>query len=95
MNSIKEINMLAAKMDLLVKRVEHYEKLSAQETLKAMDSHMTYEVVEMLDIQEISVPRPRRISTSSTPTTGFIHNNIKDAISAPTIRELTIITLLV
>ena len=37
MHSIKEIDMLAAKMDLLTKRVEHYEKVSAQETLKAMD----------------------------------------------------------
>ena len=44
MHSIKEIGMLAAKMDLLAKRVEHYEKVSAQETLKAMDSHMTCEV---------------------------------------------------
>ena len=44
MHSIKEIDMLAAKMDLLAKRVEHYEKVSAQETLKAMDSHMTCEV---------------------------------------------------
>ena len=44
MHSIKEIDMLVAKMDLLVKRVEHYEKVSAQETLKAMDSHMTCEV---------------------------------------------------
>ena len=44
MHSIKEIDMLAAKMDLLAKRVLHYEKVSAQETLKAMDSHMTYEV---------------------------------------------------
>ena len=44
MHSIKEVDMLAAKMDLLAKRVEHYEKISAQETLKAMDSNMTYEV---------------------------------------------------
>ena len=44
MHSIKEIDMLAAKMDLLTKRVEHYVKVSAQETLKAMDSHMTCEV---------------------------------------------------
>ena len=43
-HSIREINMLAAKMDLLAKRVEHYEKVSAQETLKAMESHMTCEV---------------------------------------------------
>ena len=44
MHSIKEIGMLAAKMDLLVKRVEYYEKVRAQETLKTMDSHMTCEV---------------------------------------------------
>ena len=44
MDSIKEIDMLAAKMDLLAKRVEHYEKVSAQETLKAINSHMTCEV---------------------------------------------------
>ena len=44
MHSIKEIDMLAAKMDLFTKRVEQYEKVSAQETLKAMDSHMTCEV---------------------------------------------------
>jgi hypothetical protein len=44
MHSIKEVDMLAAKMDLLAKWVEHYEKMSAQETLKAMDSHMTCEV---------------------------------------------------
>ena len=44
MHSIKEIDMLAAKMDLLAKRVEHYEKVSAQETLKAMDFYMTCEV---------------------------------------------------
>ena len=44
MHSIKEIDMLATKMELLAKQVEHYEKMSAQETLKAMDSHMTCEV---------------------------------------------------
>ena len=38
MHLVKEIDMLAAKMDLLAKRVEHYEKVSAQETLKAMES---------------------------------------------------------
>jgi hypothetical protein len=86
--------MLAAKMDLLAKRVEHYEKMSAHETLKAMDSHMTCKVCGDVDIQEILVPRPKRILTSSTPTMGFVHNNIKDGISAPTIKEVTIITLL-
>ena len=36
--------MLAAKMDLLAKRLENCEKMSAQETVQAMDTHMTYEV---------------------------------------------------
>ena len=36
--------MLAAKMDLLAKLVEHYENVSAQKTLKAKDSHITCEV---------------------------------------------------
>ena len=44
MHSVEEIDMPAAKMDLLAKRVEHYEKVSAQEALKAMESHMTCEV---------------------------------------------------
>jgi len=44
MHSITEIGMLVAKMDLLVKQVEHYEKVSAQEILKTMDSHITCEV---------------------------------------------------
>jgi hypothetical protein len=47
----------------------------------------------MLDIREIPAPKPKRTSTSSTPTTGFVHN-IKARINAPTIREVTIITLL-
>jgi len=41
---VKEIDMLAAKIDLLARQVEHYEKVSVQETLKAMESHMTCEV---------------------------------------------------
>jgi hypothetical protein len=41
MHSIKEVDM-----NQHAKRVEHYEKMSAQETFKAMDSHMTCEVRE-------------------------------------------------
>jgi hypothetical protein len=49
--------------------------------------------MEMLDIWAIPAPKPNRTSTLSTPTTGYVHN-IKAGISAPTIREVTIITLL-
>jgi hypothetical protein len=48
----------------------------------------------MLDIQKMPVPRPKKISTSSTMTTSFIHNNIKDGISVPTTKEVTIIITL-
>jgi hypothetical protein len=47
----------------------------------------------MLDIRAIPALKPKRTSTSSTPTIGSVHN-IKARISAPTIREVTIITLL-
>ena len=56
--------MLAAKMDLLTKRVEYYEKVSAQETLKAMDSHMTYEVCGDVGHLGNSYLKPKRTSTS-------------------------------
>ena len=40
MHSLKEADMLAARMDLVTKRLENCEKMSAQETLQAMDAHM-------------------------------------------------------
>ena len=36
--------MLATKIALLTKILENYEKMSAQETVQAMDTHMTCEV---------------------------------------------------
>jgi hypothetical protein len=44
MHPLKEVNMIVAKMDLLAKRLENYEKMSTQETMQAMESHMTCEV---------------------------------------------------
>ena len=44
MHSLKEADMLATKVDLLAKRLENCEKMSAQETVQAMDTHMTCEV---------------------------------------------------
>jgi hypothetical protein len=49
--------------------------------------------MEMVDIWAILAPKPKKTSTSSTPTMGSIHN-IKAGISAPTIREVIIVTLL-
>jgi hypothetical protein len=44
MHSLKEADMLVAKMDLLTKRLENCKKMSAQETVQAMGTHMTCEV---------------------------------------------------
>ena len=44
MHSLKEADMLVAKMDLLAKKLENCKKMSAQETIQAMDTHMTCEV---------------------------------------------------
>ena len=44
MHSLKEADMLATKVDLLTKILENCEKMSAPETIQAMDTHMICEV---------------------------------------------------
>ncbi|RCV18359.1 hypothetical protein SETIT_3G294600v2 [Setaria italica] len=46
MHTIKEANMVTAKMDLLMKRLDDYtkEKAAMPNTIQAMNSHMTCEV---------------------------------------------------
>ena len=46
MHSVKEVDMLAAKIDLLMKRLDDHaaEKEAMKSTIEAMDSHMTCEV---------------------------------------------------
>jgi len=40
-HSLKEANMIVAKMDILAKKLEQYEKMSTQEVVQSLDSHMT------------------------------------------------------
>ena len=72
MHSIKEIDMLVAKMDLFVKRVEHYEKVSAQETLKAMDFHMTCEVYGDVGHSGNSCPETQEDLNFANTNMGFV-----------------------
>uniref|UniRef100_A0A0A9C8Z7 CCHC-type domain-containing protein n=1 Tax=Arundo donax TaxID=35708 RepID=A0A0A9C8Z7_ARUDO len=46
MHTMKEVDMLAAKMDLLMKRLDNQskEKMDMNEAVQAMDAHMTCEV---------------------------------------------------
>ena len=40
MHTVKEADMLAVKIDLLMKWIENYENVSTQETVQAMDACM-------------------------------------------------------
>jgi hypothetical protein len=46
MQTVKEVDMLATKMDLLLKRLDERatDKEAMKSIIQAMDSHMTYEV---------------------------------------------------
>jgi hypothetical protein len=44
MHSLKEADMIVAKMDILAKKLEQYEKMSTQEAVQSLDSHMTCKV---------------------------------------------------
>ncbi len=44
MHTVKETEMLTAKLDLLVKKLDNQEKGKPQAAVKALDSHITCEV---------------------------------------------------
>jgi hypothetical protein len=44
MHAVKGADMLVAKTDPLMKKIEDYEKMSPQEGVQAMDARMTCEV---------------------------------------------------
>ena len=44
MHSLKEADMIVAKIDVLAKKMEQYERMSTQEAVQSLDSHMTCEV---------------------------------------------------
>jgi hypothetical protein len=46
MPTVKEMDMLSVKIDLLMKRPEERDKDAMMGTVQAMDSHMTCEVCE-------------------------------------------------
>ena len=83
MHSLKEADMLAA----------NCEKISAQETVQAMDTHMTCEVCGETGHSGNFCPRPMKTSTLPIMTMVFVLK-IKDGISAPTTKEV-IITIII
>ena len=74
MHTVKETDMLAAKLDLLMKRLDEraHEKEAMYGTVKTMDSHMTCEVC--MDTQKTTAPRP--VKKLPTSTTGSVHKEV-------------------
>ena len=68
---MKEADMLAIKMDLLLKRLDKraIDKEAMKSTVQAMDSRMTCEVCEKSDIEGTTTLRPMKMQPIST--TGF------------------------
>ena len=60
MHQLKEIDMLSAKMDLLMKRLEDRAN-EKQEVMHIHDSRMTVKNVETLAIQGTTVLKPMRM----------------------------------
>lgn len=71
MHTVNEV--LAANMDLLMKRIEDCEKMSAQEAVQAMDARMTCEVCGETIHSRDSCPETQEYIT----TIGIILNKIK------------------
>jgi hypothetical protein len=44
MHSLKEADMIVAKVDVLAKKLKQCERISTQEAIQSLDSHMTCEV---------------------------------------------------
>jgi hypothetical protein len=59
MHTVKETDMLATKMDLLLKRLDEWahEKEAMKATVQAMDSHMTCEVYGEVEHSRNDCPR--------------------------------------
>jgi len=88
---MKKADMLAAKIDLLMKRREQraQEKEAMKGTVQAMDSHMTCEVCGYVAIQGMTAPKPTKKLPSSTM--GFANNKvITGGITNPTCKVIRI-----
>ena len=84
--------MLAAKLDLLMKRLDEraHEKEAMYGTVKTMDLHMTCEVC--MDTQKTTAPRP--VKKLPTSTTGSVHKEViinhNSKVIIQTITQITI-----
>src|SRR6185312_10429054 len=96
MHSVKEANMLAMKIDLLLKKFEDYYQDKAQmQTLQGLEIRMTCEVYGMLDIRATIAKKPKKKLYSSMAAMDFVHKEVRGGINhAHTTKEVTGIRIL-
>ena len=72
---MKEADMLAAKMDLLLKRLDEraHKKEAMKATVQAMDSHMTCEVCD--EVGHLETDYPKTHEEASYINNGFQQGN--------------------
>ena len=70
-HTVKETDMIAAKLDLLIKKLGKRSQQQIQAPVYAMGLHFTCEVCGN-DGHSMTVPRP--VKTTHTSTTGIVHN---------------------
>jgi hypothetical protein len=75
MHTVKEMDMLATKMDLLPKRLDQHatDKEAMKATVQAMDSHMTCEVYG--EVRHSGNNCPETYEDATYINNGFRHNN--------------------
>ena len=74
MHTVKETDMVAAKLDLLIKKMEEGSKQQIHAPAYAMGSHFTCEVCGSVGHSGNDCPKPMKTAPTSTTTTGIVYH---------------------
>ena len=95
MHSVKEADMLAMKIDLLLTKFENYSQDKAQiQTLQALETRMTCEVCGNIGHSGDNCLKPNKKLYSSMTAMGFVHKEVRGGINhAHIIKEVMAIQI--